>query len=80
MEQWTTDRTDYQTVANGVLQHYQPVGFMENFWVEKIATEALRVARLIQHEQKIWDLRGAFENRSPNTILRCLTTSNRQMV
>ncbi len=79
MEQWTKDRTDYQTVANGVLQHYQPVGFMENFWVEKIVTEALRLARLIQHEQKIWDLRGAFENRSPNTILRCMTTSNRQM-
>jgi hypothetical protein len=79
MEQWTKDKADYETVANGVIGHYQPQGYMENFWAEKIATEALRLARLIQHEQRIWDLRGAFENRSPNTILRCLTTSNRQM-
>jgi hypothetical protein len=78
-EQWTKDKTDYETVASGLYQHYKPEGFMENFWAEKIVTEALRLARLIQHEQKIWDLRGAFESRSPNTILRCLTSSNRQM-
>ncbi len=46
---------DYETVANGVYQHFQPVGFMENFWLEKVATEAFRFARLIQHEQKAFD-------------------------
>ena len=78
-EQWTKDKADYETVASGLYQHYKPEGFMENFWAEKIATEALRLARLIQHEQKVWDWKHAFEYRSPNTILRCMTTSNRQM-
>ena len=54
-DQWAKDKADYETVANGVYEQYQPVGFMENFLVEKIATEALRLARLIEHEQKVFN-------------------------
>jgi hypothetical protein len=79
-EQWAKDIADYETVANGVYQHFQPVGFMENFWLEKVATEAFRFARLIQHEQKAFDRGAPFENRSPNSIMRYQTAINRQML
>ena len=79
MEQWAKDKADYETVAKGVIKHYQPEGFMENFWVEKIATEALRFARVVQHEQKVFEWTAPFENRSPNSIVRYQATINRQM-
>lgn len=79
-EQWAKDATDYETVANGFYQHYQPVGYMENLWLEKAATEALRLARLIQHEQKALDRGAPFERRSPDSILRYQTAINRQFV
>lgn len=79
-EQWAKDMPDYETVANGLYQHYQPVGYMENLWLEKAATEALRLARLIQHEQKVFAWGAPFENRSPNNILRYQAAINRQFV
>lgn len=80
IEQWAKDKADYETVANGFYQYYQPVGFMENFWVEKAATEALRLARLIQHEQKVLDRGFPFELRSPDSLLRYQAVINRQLV
>jgi len=79
IEQWAKDKADYETVAKGVIGHYQPQGFMENFWVEKIATEALRFARVVQHEQKVFEWTAPFENRSPNSIVRYQAAINRQM-
>lgn len=79
-EQWAKDKADYETVADGIIKHYQPVGYMENFWAEKIATEALRFARLIHREQEVLDWRAPFENRSPNCILRYQAAINRQLV
>ena len=79
IEQWAKDKADYETVAKGLIKHYQPQGFMENFWVEKIATEALRFARVVQHEQKVFEWTAPFENRSPNSIVRYQAAINRQM-
>jgi len=79
IEQWAKDKADYETVAKGVIKHYQPEGYMENFWVEKIATEALRFARVVQHEQKVFEWTAPFENRSPNSIVRYQAAINRQM-
>jgi len=57
---------------------YQPVGFMENFWVAKIAVEMLRSARLLGHEQRILAYR-TFEPRLVQSILRFQATNNHQL-
>jgi len=79
-EQAAKDKSDYWTVANGVYDHYQPVGFMENFWVEKIAMEAVRLARVVGYEQKVmmaW--RCPFWSPAADKILRYQTTGNRRL-
>jgi hypothetical protein len=43
-EQGVKDKAGYLAVANSLHMHYRPEGFMEEFWVEKIAIEALRLA------------------------------------
>lgn len=74
------DKTDYLAVANGVYGHYQPVGYMENFWVEKIATEALRLARLVGYEQaQMMTWRYPFAGRASDSLLRYQTTTNRRL-
>jgi hypothetical protein len=74
------DKPDYETVANGVFEHYQPVGYMEHLWAEKVATEALRFARLIDREQKLFHWASAFEHSDVNNLLRYQVAINRQFV
>lgn len=72
------DKANYLEVVNGVYAHYQPVGFMENFWVEKIATEIVRVARVLGYEQTgmaTW--RAPFWGTTMANIMRYQTTGNR---
>ena len=78
-QQAAEDKEDYLAVANGIHEHYQPVGYLENFWVEKIATEALRAARLIAHEQKVLSWTTPFEERSVSNLLRYQASINRDM-
>ena len=80
-EQAAKDKSDYLAVANGVYNHYQPVGYMEHLWVEKIATEAVRLARLVGYEQKVmmaWS--DPFWGSAADRILRYQTTANRRML
>ncbi len=80
-EQEAKDKSDYLAVANGVYNHYQPVGYMENYWVEKIATEAVRLARLVGYEHKVmmaWT--NPFWESAADRILRYQTTANRRMM
>lgn len=79
-EQAAKDKSDYLTAANGVCNHYRPVGFMENLWAEKITTEAIRLARLVGYEQEVmmaW--RSPFGEPAADKILRYQTTANRRM-
>ncbi len=79
-EQAAADKEDYLAMANGVYNHYQPVGFMENLWAEKIATEALRFARLIGYEHgkmMLWTF--PFFDSTSDRILRYQTKANRGM-
>jgi hypothetical protein len=79
-EQRAKDYSDYLTVANGVYKHYQPEGFMENFWLEKIATEAVRLARVVGYKQELmiaW--RSHFWGSAADRILRYQTTANRRL-
>jgi len=78
-EQVAKDRTDYLAVANGFCAHYQPVGYLENFWVEKIATQALRSACLLAHEQKVLSWPVPFEERSASSLVRYQTSVNREL-
>jgi hypothetical protein len=67
-------------VAEGVRNDYQPVGYRENFWIEKISTEALRLARLLGHEQTVmmsWS--NPFWEPSADRVLRFQTTANRRL-
>jgi hypothetical protein len=72
------DGEDYEHIVNGLVDFYQPVGFMENFWVAKIAVEMLRSARLLGHEQHILAYRN-FEPRLVQSILRFQATNNHQL-
>ena len=74
------DGADYEIVASGIRNHYQPRGFMENFWAEKIAVEMLRSARLLGHEQdNFTNYYQAFERGSVDRILRFHAAINRQL-
>jgi hypothetical protein len=78
-EQVAKDQANYLAVVNGFNSHFQPVGYLENFWVEKIATEALRSARLISHEQTVLGWSNPFESRSASNLLRYQTSVNREL-
>jgi hypothetical protein len=77
-EQAAADKADYLAIAEGVMAHYQPVGFMECLWAEKIATELLRLARVVGYEQKVMG-NGSYPYGAPaaGNILRYQTAGNR---
>jgi hypothetical protein len=78
-EQVAKDKLDYLAVANGFYAHYQPVGYVECLWVEKIATQVLRSARLLAHEQKVLSCAAPFEARSVSNLVRYQTSVNREL-
>ncbi len=78
-EQVAKDHADYVAVAKGIHDHYQPVGYLENLWVEKIATDALRSARLLAHEQRVLGWSIPFESRSASNLLRYQASVNREL-
>jgi hypothetical protein len=71
------DGPDYEMVYRGLYSHYAPVGFMEHFWLEKIATEALRLARVLGYGQEVLGWRMPFENHSVDRLLRYESTVSR---
>jgi len=78
-EQWEKEHLDYEAVANGFGQHYPAVAYVEEFMVEKIATEALRLRRQIRYEQKMMTWPSPFEERASSNLLRYQTSTNRQI-
>lgn len=78
-EQEAKDGADYLAAADGIYGHYQPEGYLENFWVEKIAALALRSTRLLAHEQKMLAWRAPFETRSASNLARYQSSVNREM-
>ena len=43
-------QAEYDSFYGDVFKHYQPVGWLEGNWVEKIAVWSWRLRRLIRHE------------------------------
>jgi len=74
------DGAEYDNLVKGIRNHFQPIGFMENLWVERIAVEMLRSARLLGYEQEnLSNYSQAFERRSIDSILRFQAAINRQL-
>lgn len=74
------DGGDYQRILDVYRTHYAPVGDLENLYVEKIAVECLRLARLLGHEQNVFRWRqDPFEATSINKIVRYESNLNRQL-
>jgi hypothetical protein len=78
-EQWEKDGAKYQSVARGLIEHYQPIGYMENLLVERIAVGFLRSSRIVGHEQKVFVWAVPFETRSANSLPRYQNTIERQL-
>lgn len=70
-EQQDREGKDFALILDGVRDHYRPVGFWEDFWAEKVAVEAFRLARALAYEQEVLDSALAFEMQSIDKILRC---------
>ncbi len=77
--QVTQDRSDYDDMLDGLVDHYQPAGYIENVLVEKIAAGYLRSARIVRHEQVIFGMRHPFEARSAGSLPRYQTAVERQL-
>jgi hypothetical protein len=73
------DGADYNRIYAAYWNHYAPVGDLEKLCVEKIAVEALRLARLFGHEQKILAWGAPFEARSMDKIVRYESSVSRQL-
>jgi hypothetical protein len=78
----TYDREAYLQLADCVRNHYRPVGFMEEFMVEKIVAEMVRCARVFGHEQRRLGYYGApdsLEKIDLGLILRYSIAADRQL-
>jgi hypothetical protein len=73
------DGEDYNRILEGYWNHYMPVGDVEKLYVEKIATESLRLARLFGHEQAVFACQAPFEVRSVGNIVRYESSVSRQL-
>jgi hypothetical protein len=78
-ELFAKDGADYNMVFAGLCSHYAPVGFLERLWVERIATESTRLARVLEHGQKVLGTEWPFETRSIDKLLRYENTVTRNL-
>lgn len=66
----TRDWAGYKRIFDVYWSHYLPVGDLEKIYLEKIAAESLRLARLFGHEQKVFAWGAPLEQRSVSNIVR----------
>jgi hypothetical protein len=68
----------YTALLLTFITHYQPCGPVEQFLVEKVATEALRLRRLLAFERDIFSKNEPFLHPGVDKLLRYQSTYNRQ--
>jgi len=73
------DLDQYNAILGGLHSHYAPSGYLEHFWLEKMATELLRTARALGHGQKVLACSAPFETRSIDRLLRYESTLGRNL-
>lgn len=78
-EQHAADVQAYKLLVTRIYACYQAVGFMEEFYVEKIVIEMVRLSRPIQHEQKFVASPGCFNDQPIDRILRYQASINKQL-
>jgi len=78
-EQVSKDRTEYEALAKGLYGYYEPVGYLENLLVEKIAAGFLRFARLLTHEQRVFEKTYHFQYSITGNLNRSQTTIDREL-
>jgi len=64
------DWEGYKQILAAYRGQYLPVGNLENFYIEQIAGHSLRLARLLEYEQKVLAYGTPFEFRSMDRIVR----------
>jgi len=73
------DWADYHRIYAAYWDHYSPVGDLEKLCVEQIAVQALRLARLLGHEQEVLGWGAPFESRSVDKIVRYESNVSRHL-
>jgi hypothetical protein len=71
------EEPEYLAILDGFRQHYEPVGFFENFWVERAAAEAFRYARNLEHEQLVCRAPVSYMTVAPSNLQRYQATINK---
>jgi len=71
------EEPEYLAILDGFRQHYEPVGFLENFWVERAAAEAFRYARNLEHEQLACRAAVNYMTVAPSNLQRYKPASTR---
>jgi hypothetical protein len=64
------DWEGYKQILAAYRGQYSPVGNLENYYIEQIAGYSLRLARLLEYEQKVLAYGTPFEFRSMDRIVR----------
>jgi hypothetical protein len=73
------EEPEFLEILNGFREHYQPVGFVENFWLERVAVEAFRYARNLSHEQNVLRYDDYFLSSAPNSLQRYQGAISKQL-
>jgi hypothetical protein len=82
-QEQTEEGAEYELILNGVHDHYRPVGFMEDYWAGKIATEMLRSLRVVGYEGDVLGsplhFGSPFDSSSVDRVLRHQASISRQL-
>ena len=66
-------------VTDGLREHYQPIGTLEDILVEKIIVETARYSRILSLEQNELGRKNAFFNAAIDRVGRYSTSTSRAL-
>jgi hypothetical protein len=78
-EQGIKEWEGYKDMVTRIYDQYRPEGIMEELLVDKVVTEAVRFARLLEYERQELGRTGAFWDQPVDRVLRYQTAINRQL-
>jgi len=78
-ERVAEEKADYLALLDGLQEHYQPVGCVENLFCERIAIGMFRCGRLLRCEGRIFSWSDPFYLSCAGNLVRYETSTNRQL-
>ena len=78
-ERVAEEKADYLALLDGLQEHYQPVGRVENLFCERIAIGMFRCGRLLKCEGRIFSWSDPFYLSCAGNLVRYETSTNRQL-